>query len=358
MRQQYAGPLEVIIAEDGDDGGLVASIARQYKVNHLSVPRSAPLESGRRQYWTKNPPFGNLPVLRNRGIAAASHGVIIFQDAEVKHDTAVIEELATQVADNPQILVNCSMKMEDDMTGSTWHWRSHPTEPPCPHWPHVGTPNCIQKQTVLGMGGFEETMAGYGYDDDYFFNLLRKNKIEIRMTANSVATHQWHTGVVYDYPTGRANRALCSRLCHEIDRGLRPPIANLRSREVMDSIFPVINREVLEPLIKRFIVVGPPPPGHFRNMNEENAPPEFKDWATNWLSGKNDEHGDAAREMAEKMMLANNGPAVMLAESVWALRCWENAVQAGAIDSAEHLMAWARTAATLAYQGKGAAWFR
>lgn len=336
--QRYE-PLEIIVVEDGDDGGTISAIAKFYGARHLQVPRGATVESGRLQYYTKNPPFGNLPVLRNRGIAATAHDILIFQDAEVKHDTQVVAELAAQVVDNPKVLVNCSMKMEDDEAGTTWHWRSHPTEPPTPCWAHIGTPNCIQKATLLAMGGFEETMAGYGYDDDYFFYQIRRNGIEVRMTADSVATHQWHTNGSYDYPSGRANRALCARLNHETNKGLRPPIANYRSREVLDSIFPVVDRAVLEPLVRGQLYT---------------APVEFKKWAARWLAGEVDWHGDDSREAAEQMHLAKIGALAMITEAAWALRCWENAMQAGATDSVEHLMAWARTAATLASRNEGA----
>jgi glycosyltransferase involved in cell wall biosynthesis len=69
--QRYE-PLEIIVVEDGDDGGTISAIAKFYGARHLRVSREAPVESGRSQYYTKNPPFGNLPVLRNKGIAAAT----------------------------------------------------------------------------------------------------------------------------------------------------------------------------------------------------------------------------------------------------------------------------------------------
>ena len=82
--------------------------------------------------------------------------------------------------------------------------------------------------------------------------------------------------------------------------------------------------------------------------------PEFRLWAMGWLAGKPDLHGDDAREISEKMMQLKDGEAISVAEAAYALRCWENAMQAGATDSAEHLMAWARTAATCATRGEGA----
>jgi glycosyltransferase involved in cell wall biosynthesis len=335
-RQHYAGPLELIVVEDGDDGGVVARMCQRFGARHIQKIRGAAETSGRHQYWTKNPPFGNLPILRNTGIQAAQNDVIIFQDAEVRHDNNVIEELAMSVIDSPNLLVNCKMKMMAE-DGVKWHWRSHPTEPPCPMWMHIGTPNAIRRDFILRMGGFEELFAGYGYDDDYFFYQIRKQGIT-KFSDQAEATHLWHPGIPYDYPTGRANRAICARLNHETNAGLRPPTANYRSRDVLDSEFYIVNREILTPII--------------RSLLGKYSISEFTEWAQGWLSGKTDEHGDLAREIAEKMGVLKICPVIMAAESAWALRCAENAQQVGAIDSAEHLLAWARTAATVALRGE------
>ena len=335
-RQHYAGSLELIVVEDGDDGGIVAKMCKAFGARHIQKVRGAAESSGRHQYWTKNPPFGNLPILRNIGIRAAQNDVIIFQDAEVRHDNDVIEEIATAVIDQPTLLVNTKMKMMAE-DGVKWHWRSHPTEPPCPQWMHVGSPNAIRRDFITRMGGFEELFAGYGYDDDYFFYQIRKNGTT-RFSDQAEATHLWHVGVPFDYPTGQANRAICSRLLHETQAGLRPPTANYRSRDVLDSQFPTVNREVLAPIIGSLL-------GKY-------SIPEFSAWGQGWMSGQVDDHGDLAKQTAEKMMVLKINPLIHAAEAAWSLRCAENSQQAGSTDSVEHLMAWARTAATIAIRGE------
>jgi glycosyltransferase involved in cell wall biosynthesis len=353
--------LEIVIVEDGDDGGVVAAIAQRYGARHLRVPaRPAPIESGRDHYWTANQPFGNLSVLHNRAIAAASHDVVLFQDAEFRHDTPrVIEELVAQVVDNPRVLVTCSTGYETDATGATRISCGLP----------YSSFGCMQKATLLAMGGFEEAMEGYSYDDNYFAFLLGKNKIEVRTLATVVVTHQWHRSIgQYDYPTGRAGRALCTRLMHEINQRLRPPIANYRVNEVLDAAdFSTVSRQDVEILVRKGLAaLRPTPalvpaPGTFRMgppplspLPPVNSYDKWNLWATGWLEGKYDEHGDTAREVIEQTPAPTREDWMMISvvEAAWALRCWENATKAGATMSAKHLMDWARTAATCAQRGE------
>jgi glycosyltransferase involved in cell wall biosynthesis len=339
-RQNYPA-LEVVIVEDGDDGGVVAEIAQRYGARHLSVPaRPAPIESGRDHYWTANQPFGNLSVLHNRAIAAASNEVVLFQDAEFRHDTPrVIEELVAQVVDNPRVLMTCSTGYETDATGKVRVSCGLP----------YSSFGCMQKSTLLAVGGFEEAMEGYSYDDNYFAFLLGKNKIEVRTLVPVVVTHQWHRSIGgYNYPTGRAGRALCTRLMHEINKGLRPPIANYRVREVLDAAdFSTVGRKDVETLVRKGIDA-------FRTAPPINSYDRWNAWATEWLAGKYDEHGDIAQGVIERTPAPTREDATMISvvETAWALRCWENVVQAGATTPAEHLMDWARTAATCAQRGE------
>ena len=338
-RQNYA-PLEVIVVEDGDDG-VMAATAKQFGVRHLKFPRGEEVLSSKHQYWTKNPPFGNLCILRNEGLREASHDIVIFQDAEVKHDTNVIGELAEVVAGRQRLLLQATLKyMKED--GSFW-WRSHPVHDPCPGagWRHIGSANCIQKATVRAMGGFEELFAGYGYDDDYFYYQLVKNDIALQVTPDVVCTHQWHTGIPFDHPTGHANRAIIQRLMHERESGLRPSTANYRSRDVLDSEFATVDRSILD--------------GLMRGANKQD--PFFNYFAAGWLAGVEDEHGNVAREMSERMKRQHNDfPAAeglaALAEAAWGLSCAERAWMVGAEEAKEQLLAWACTAATVAKQGR------
>lgn len=340
-RQKYSGPLEIIVVEDGDDGGTGARLSAQFGARHLKVPRAgAPAESGRNQYWTANPPFGNLPVMRNTGIKACSHDILIFHDSEMRHDNNVIEELAHHVERDPKLLVSAMMKRGHE-DGVGWSWNRHPNLN-VPDASSIGSANAIQRKTILDMGGFEEFFNGYGSDDDFFFFIARKN-FKVEYSREAICTHQWHEGVPFDYPTGRANRAVFFRLRHEIEKGLRPPKANYNSSRVLDSAYPTMSRQLLTPIMQQA----------FDKCNLR----EFRSWADSWFGNAEDEHGDVAREMEEWLAKRERETGEDLsvpwaaASAAFMVRCAENAISCGAISSVTPLLDWAGTAATIAERG-------
>ena len=337
-RQKYK-PLEIVVVEDGDDGGVAASLCTRFGARHLRFPRSsAPVDSGRSQYWTANPPFGNLPVQRNRGIKACSYDILMWHDSEVKHDNNVIEELARSVERDPKLLVSAMMQNEDGKGGVRWNRHPSLNEP---NSASISSVNAIQRKSLLDIGGFEELFNGYGSDDDFSFFMWRRN-FKVEYSHEASATHQWHEGVPFDYPTGRANRAIFFRLRHEIEKGLRPPMANYNSSDVLDSAFSTMNREMLNTIVRK-IAGG-------------NCIPEFKEWANRWIADVEDEHGDVAREMEELLAKKErDGLEVAVpwavASAAFMVRCAENAISCGALASVKHLTDWARTAATIAERG-------
>ena len=341
-RQKYSGPLEIIVTEDGDDGGTCKRLCTQFGARHIQCRRvNSPVDSGRWQYWTANPPFGNLPILRNKGIVASTHGIIIFQDAEVSHDNDVILELANRVQNDSKLMVSTSMKRQHE-NSVDWHWDRHPSLNE-PNGCSLSSVNAIQRQTLLHMGGFEESFTGYGHDDDHFFYVARKH-IKIEYSRDASATHQFHYGIPFDYPTARASRAIYFRLRHEIERGLRPPIANYKSSEVLDATFPEMSRELLKPIVQR--------------ASDACSIKEFRTWVDSWFANVEDEHGDVAREMEEWLIKRERETGLDLtipwaaASAAFMVRCAENANSCGAVSFVKPLLDWARTAATIVQRGE------
>lgn len=340
-RQKYSGPLEIIVTEDGDDGGTCERLCAQFGARHMKFPRiGEPVLSNRPGYWKENPPFGNLPVMRNRGIAACSHDILIFHDSEMRHDNQVIEELANRVNDDPKLLVSAMMKRENE-DGAPPYWNRHPDLNE-PNSSSISSANAIQRKTLADMGGFDELFNGYGSDDDFFFFIAREN-FKVEYSKEAVCSHQFHHGVPFDYPTARAGRAVFFRLRHEIQKGLRPPKANCNSSDVLDSVYPDMSRKLLIPIIQQ--------------ASDNCSIREFRVWVDSWFGNAEDEHGDVAREMEEWLAKRERETGENLtipwaaASAAFMVRCAENAQYCGALPSVKPLLDWAGTAATIVMRG-------
>ncbi len=335
-RQNYH-PLEVFVVEDGNSG-TAAQLCSRFGARYLQVSReSEPIPSGRPGYWMAGAPFGNIPAVRNQAIRLCSHDVLVWHDSDVKHDGDVIAELATRVETDSKLVISAWMQNEDGKGGV--YWNRHPSMNE-PNSSSISAVNVIQRHSLLDDGCFDDSFNGYGFDDDFSWLIFRRN-FKVEYSAKASCTHQWHEGIPFDHPSGRANRAIFFRLRHEIEKGLRPPIANHNSGDVLDAAFPTMNRDILDRIVRR---VG----GTITHV------PEFRAWSNAWIGDRvpHDEDGEAERILEES--LANKEDLVVLwaiVSAAYMVKCAENAEACGATAFVKPLIDWARTAATIADRG-------
>ena len=316
QRQHYPGQLEIIVVEDGLDGHIV-SICQQHveyggqrhQVRHITVPRTE-----------LYPAFQNPAKIRNRGIRAAKNEILLIQDSEIVHVGDVIINLVNRVADFRQLMAT-ALLANLDKNGKFIGWYNHPGPPKCGIM--GGCLQAIYRETVLEMGGFEESFFGYGYEDNFYVWLLSKNKVQTCYVDSAMTEHQWHPQTPFEAFTGNANRALAWTLVAEIEWEGRPPIANYQAPTTSDF---VESYDTVADFIRAALTI-------FHND-------AYQQWAENWLSGKNISHDDAfqARDVASAIRTdAPDSVAIpayvgmKAAEAAWALRwaevCYEEAAK-------------------------------
>lgn len=203
IRRQAYPSLEVIVVEDGDDG-ITESVAKSYDAQYFRYQRTEEF-----------PPFQSVAVIRNIGLKAATGEILITQDAETFHESAVISDLVERLK-IPNTLAAAKTKVLD-ASGNLIGWLSG----------FVGAcPSATLRETAVRIGGYEEQFFGYGCEDDWYIQLLLWIGIKTQRTE-SVAAHQWHSSHPFEPFTGQANRALAWALTTETLWGNRPLRANI-----------------------------------------------------------------------------------------------------------------------------------
>jgi glycosyltransferase involved in cell wall biosynthesis len=200
--------VEVVVVEDGDDGGLTRDVCRSYPDLVRYVQRKR-----RPELVYANP----APVI-NIGLRAARGDYIIVQNAECMHmDLDVIEQLISPLRKDPRVVTFANVAALDP-NGNFQQWYTHLSFSPRPFFfCGAATRECFYK-----LRGMEESFVGYGYDDDYFGWLLTMNGFKYMFT-DALVNHQWHTQT--GAPGLDSNRAHFDVLIKEIMEGA-PPISN------------------------------------------------------------------------------------------------------------------------------------
>lgn len=208
VNRQTLRPDEIILMEDGDDGGETAAIAKEFGAKHIQRPRP------------DFPLFGNLPAVRNMAIKSASGDYICIQDSEIRYQTdTALEEMMKSATSLDGISQPLVLNLDEDgSVNKIYGWYSKEAAY------FGGGPFLGKKDYFLKIGGWEEQFQGYGFDDHFFLLCLRKNNI-LYFHANAIAEHQWHIRVPHEI-TGFANRSLIFLYEQEIEQGIRPAVAN------------------------------------------------------------------------------------------------------------------------------------
>jgi GT2 family glycosyltransferase len=180
---QKFSSLEVVLVEDSYDGGKTESVAKKFPVKYLRRDRP-------------HGKWANPSIPNNMGIRAATGKVLILQNGETRHVTPnLIKNLSDPVLADRMVSTFANVRdMLKDGTpngdGTDWrHWRLHHKLRPLP----LFFCQCVDRQLVVDMRGFDELYTGCGFDDNDFSRRLEKQGIKwIFLDDNNLAEHQWH----------------------------------------------------------------------------------------------------------------------------------------------------------------------
>lgn len=175
---QHYSPLEVIVVEDGYDGGYTASVARQFAARYYRKER------------TDLPKFQNPSRVHNIGIRQAKNDVVILQGGEVRYETRDgIQNMVWPIEERPNLSTFAMVKSLDE-NGNFLEWYSHPTEGPRAGW-KINFCQAARRDLLLKIGGFDETFQGYGGEDTDFERRLELAGARL-VYADTLCAHQWH----------------------------------------------------------------------------------------------------------------------------------------------------------------------
>lgn len=176
---QTRKPDQIVIVEDGYDGGATESVCREF-AERLPV-----------QYVCRrnrpNVVFSNAAIPRNIGIRQSTGDVLIVQNAEVRFTKPTdLANVITPTESDPTVST-CAPCEALDSSGRHQQWYCNPEFPNYNHFCQA-----FRRDQLIALGGFDEAFRGYGYEDDEF--RYRFNRIGTRaIYARDVLTqHQWH----------------------------------------------------------------------------------------------------------------------------------------------------------------------
>lgn len=176
--QKYS-PLEVIVVEDGYDGGLTEGLARTYGARYFS-----------RRNRADYPRFQNPSRIHNIGIRRASNDVVIIQGGEVMYDTLTgIRQMVEPIEADKNVSTFALVKSLDS-GGNFFEWYSHPTEGYRAGW-KINFCQAVLRDTLWRIRGFDESFAGYGGEDVDFEKRLEMAGTRL-VYSDALCSHQWH----------------------------------------------------------------------------------------------------------------------------------------------------------------------
>jgi glycosyltransferase involved in cell wall biosynthesis len=215
IRRQNYPKLEIVVAEDDDDGGRIREVCGRFGAKHVQRKRVD-------QY----PPFQCVSAIWNLAFQNCSHEIVILQTDDILHESPdVIQRAVEHLLANPKCIATPLVRNLNP-AGEFVEWFNHPaTHGEGNHLSGTG-PFCMWRQDFERIGGFEELFYGYGYEDNYFHGTVRRNSLDFEYVMDAVCAHPSHERWKYEPITGFANRALIRILELEIEDGMRIPKAN------------------------------------------------------------------------------------------------------------------------------------
>ena len=182
IRMQTRQPNQIIVVEDGSSDG------QTFGVCHRAISLGQPVEYYRRAD-RPNVNYSNASIPKNIGIKKATGDLLILQCAEVKYT-------------NPNDIANMARPVEEcggassfaycqalDDQGGFQQWYAGPER--CAGW-FLDFCQCVRRDRVMAIGGFDEQYTSYGYEDDCFAFRLQRSGVKYRWAPEVVVQHQWH----------------------------------------------------------------------------------------------------------------------------------------------------------------------
>lgn len=182
IKMQTRRPDQIIVVEDGDDVGATFGVCHQARLSGLPVEH----------YSRKNRPnlnYSNAAIPKNIGIKKATGDLLILQCAEVKYTSPNdIANMAQPVEEKSGSSSFAYCQALDDL-GGFQQWYAGPER--CAGW-FLDFCQCVRRDKVLAIGGFDETYTSYGYEDDCFAFRLQRSGVKYQWAPEVVVQHQWH----------------------------------------------------------------------------------------------------------------------------------------------------------------------
>ena len=212
--QEYPD-LEVIIVEDRPGEASLQLLCAQKKMKYAA--RKSQVEG-----WMNPAP------LLNHGLLLAEKEIVIFQNAEVRHDRIDnIVNLVTPIMqakfDQEPPLSVFSQVQSLNKDGSVEQWFVHSKEGHRAGWM---SPFCqaISRDVALKVQGFDQSFTKYGFEDDAWAFVLRYSGVRFICPTNTLCSHMWHPRFDGDQRNGGED--IYKQLRREIEVGIRPPVSN------------------------------------------------------------------------------------------------------------------------------------
>jgi glycosyltransferase involved in cell wall biosynthesis len=211
--------LEIIVVEDRPTENSLGAFCGRNKIQYAA--RKSQVEG-----WMNPAP------LLNHGLKRATKEIVVFQNAECRHESLdCIERLVEPIVrsqgqlnwEPPLSVSACVQSLNRD--GSFAEWYVHPNQGNRQGWI---SPFCqaLPRASALNIQGFEEEFKNYGYEDDLFEFMLRESGVRLTTTLNALVSHMWHPKFTGDQRN--SGEGIYKRICCQIKVGERPPIANWR----------------------------------------------------------------------------------------------------------------------------------
>lgn len=217
IRMQTRKVDQIVVVEDGFDGGITQGVCINARNNGLPVE----------YYCRKNRPrleYSNPSIPKNIGIRKATGDILIIQCAEVMYTSPTdVENLVRPVEENASVSSFALVKSIHE-NGAFHMWYAGPERGP--EW-FLDFCQAVRRDKVVAIGGFDEGYIGYGFDDDCFAYRLQASGVKYQWAYDVVAHHQWHPIVEKCTELSDRGRFRYQKMKKDIEEKLRTPEVNI-----------------------------------------------------------------------------------------------------------------------------------